>query len=345
MTDLVAAAAAAVDYDAWTTNADGELVPQLTTDTTIHGMLRLLDIRPGMRVMEIGTGSGYSGALLAGIVGCAGHVVSVDIDAGLVERARVLHEQARHTNIELHASDGFQGWATEGPFDRIVGWVTPHVVPTAWVDQAKPAAVIVTPVKIADVAGANAVLRCVVDGGIRHGELHPGNFIEMTPEIITELGLPIRYVDAVRRSPNGPPWWISGHQLHGRPPAVAERLLDQLVATEPEPEFFHQGSDGWRGFTAFLLASTTDPAGIGGACGRGIGTATADSIAIALSNGGLLTAGTSESRNELTHVLKQWHELGRPELIDLEPTFTPDEDGRAVRPAASQQRSPAPSWG
>lgn len=50
MTDLVAAVAAAVDYDAWTTTEDGEVVPQITTDTTIHAMLRLLDIQPGMRV-------------------------------------------------------------------------------------------------------------------------------------------------------------------------------------------------------------------------------------------------------------------------------------------------------
>jgi methylase of polypeptide subunit release factors len=132
VTDRVAAVAAEVDYDAWTTTEDGALVPQITTDTTIHAMLRLLDIQPGMQVMEIGTGSGYSGALLSRIVSSDGHVVSIDIDTGLINRARTLHNQARHTNIELHASDGFWGWANEEPFDRIVGWVTPHVLPAAW---------------------------------------------------------------------------------------------------------------------------------------------------------------------------------------------------------------------
>lgn len=98
-----------------------------------------------------------------------------------------------------------------------------------------------TPVKIADVAVANAVFRCVIEGDIRDGELYLVNFIEMAPEVITEFGLPIRYVDAVRRFPDGPPWWISGDQLHGQPPTVAERLLDQLVDAEPEHEFFNQG--------------------------------------------------------------------------------------------------------
>lgn len=52
------------------------MVPQITTDTTIHAMLRLLDIQPGMPVMEISTGSGCSGALLSRIVGSDGHGVS-----------------------------------------------------------------------------------------------------------------------------------------------------------------------------------------------------------------------------------------------------------------------------
>lgn len=332
MTDPVAAAAAAVDYNTWTTTEDGELVPQITTETTIHAMLRLLDIGPGMRVMEIGTGSGYSGALLSRIVGFDGHVVSIDIDASLIKRARNLHYQSGHNNIELHASDGFCGWANEGLFDRIVGWVTPHVLPAAWIAQAKPGAVIVTPVKIADVAAANAVIRCVANGDIHGGELHPGNFIEMSSEIITEFGLPIRYVDAMRRSPDGLPWWISGHQLHDQPPAVSERLLDELVETEPKRDFFDQNSKGWRSFTAFLLASTTKPASAGGAYGWGIGTATPGSITIILSDGGLLTAGTDEAYDEVTYILKEWHEFGDPSLIKLTPCFTRGDNGWTVRP-------------
>lgn len=333
MTDLVTAVAATIDYDDWTTTDDGELVPQITAETTIHNMLRLLDIRPGMTVMEIGTGSGYSGSLLSGIVGAHGHIVSIDIDPGLVERARARHNQAGHTNIELHASDGFNGWQASAPFDRIVGWVTPHVLPTAWVEQAKPGTVIVTPVKIAEVAGANAVVRCVVDAGtVRHGELHPGSFIEMAPEIISELGLPVRYVDAVRRSPDGPPSWISAQRLHHQPITVAERLLAQLAEAESEPEFFDRHAADWRAFTAFLLASTTNPATAGGAHGWGIGTAAPDSVAVSLSSGALLTAGADAAREELTKALSDWQKLGEPGFASLASTFVADEGGWAVRP-------------
>lgn len=333
MTDLVTAVAATIDYDDWTTTEDGELVPQISAETTIHNMLRLLDVRPGMTVMEIGTGSGYSGSLLSGIVGARGHVVSVDIDPSLVERASARHEQAGHANIELHAADGFNGWPTAAPFDRIVGWVTPHVVPTTWIKQAKPGAVIVTPVKIADVAGANAVLRCVADdGALRDGELHPGGFIEMAPEVITELGLPIRYVDSVRRQPDDTTWWISAHQLHHKPGSIAERLLAQLVGAKPGLDFFDRHAHDWRAFTAFLLASTISPASVGSAHGWGIGTATSDSVAVSLSDGTLLMAGTNDARDELSEAMSNWHEIGEPGLADLSPSFILDESGFTVRP-------------
>src|SRR5204862_9660 len=51
-------------------------------------MLQLLRPLPGQRVLEIGAGTGYNAALIAHLVGPAGHVVTVDIDADLVERAR-----------------------------------------------------------------------------------------------------------------------------------------------------------------------------------------------------------------------------------------------------------------
>src|SRR5271155_4520569 len=79
-------------------------------------MLEQLDVRPGHRVLEIGTGSGYNAALLAQFVGETGAVVSVDIDVDLVEDARArLAERA--------------------PYDRIIAAVGAWDIPRAWVTQ------------------------------------------------------------------------------------------------------------------------------------------------------------------------------------------------------------------
>ena len=91
-------------------------------------------------------------------------------------------------------------------------------------DQTAPGGVIVTPVKIADIACANAVVRVEVGDEIRGSEVRPGSFIEMAPEVVTELALPQRYVNASATSEGQAPWWISARVLHTNQ-ARAVRLL------------------------------------------------------------------------------------------------------------------------
>lgn len=176
MTDSVAAAAAAVDYDTWVKTDDGGTIPQSSAKKRIGSILEVLDVQLGANVMEIGTGSGYSSAVLSRLVGRDGRVVSIDVDAALVKRAGALHEQAGHRNVEVYAADGFAGWELNAPFDRIVAWTTPHVLPEAWVAQTAPGGVIVTPVKVADIACANALIRCTIGEGIENGAVYPGSY-------------------------------------------------------------------------------------------------------------------------------------------------------------------------
>ena len=66
---------------------------------SIHRELRALDVPTGARVLEIGTGSGYSGALLAELVGPHGRVVSVDVDMHLAGWANLLHHERGVTTV------------------------------------------------------------------------------------------------------------------------------------------------------------------------------------------------------------------------------------------------------
>jgi protein-L-isoaspartate O-methyltransferase len=106
-------------------------------------MLERLTARPGHRVLEIGTGTGYNAALLSHRLGDQ-TVCSVDLDPALVDAAREhLAEIGRHP--QLAAGDGAAGWPGGGPFDRIIATCAVTAIPPAWIDQLADGGRIVAP--------------------------------------------------------------------------------------------------------------------------------------------------------------------------------------------------------
>ncbi|MGQ0778233.1 MAG: methyltransferase domain-containing protein [Pseudonocardiales bacterium] len=99
-------------------------------------MLEALDIDDGMRVLEIGTGSGYNAAVLCARLG-AQQVYSVDLRPELVELAR---ERLARLGYQptLVARDGVEGLAEYGPFDRIIVTCGMPFIPTTWITQLTP---------------------------------------------------------------------------------------------------------------------------------------------------------------------------------------------------------------
>jgi protein-L-isoaspartate(D-aspartate) O-methyltransferase len=114
--------------------------------TTVRAMLRLLDVRAGQRVLDVGSGSAWSTALLAHLVGPAGEVVGVEIVPELVDAGRRtlarLHVPAR---IEP-ARPSVLGLPDEAPFDRVLVSAGATRLPTELVDQLVVGGVLVVPV-------------------------------------------------------------------------------------------------------------------------------------------------------------------------------------------------------
>jgi protein-L-isoaspartate(D-aspartate) O-methyltransferase len=106
-------------------------------------MTELLEPHPGMRVLEVGTGSGYQAAVLAeaGV-----EVKTIEIFEALALAARERLERLRYDNVEVRHGDGFFGWPEEAPFDAILVTAAAGYVPPPLVEQLRPGGRMVIPV-------------------------------------------------------------------------------------------------------------------------------------------------------------------------------------------------------
>lgn len=115
--------------------------------TTVAAMLRLLDVRAGHRVLDVGAGSGWSTALLATLVGPSGSVVGVELVPRLARwGAENLARQQVSWATLTQAQAGVLGWPERAPYDRILVSAEAPSIPVSLVDQLTGVGVLVAPV-------------------------------------------------------------------------------------------------------------------------------------------------------------------------------------------------------
>jgi protein-L-isoaspartate(D-aspartate) O-methyltransferase len=98
----------------------------------VASMTASLEPKPGDRVLEIGTGSGYQAAVLAPLVKT---VYSIEIKEPLAVKAARTLKRLGYTNVITRTGDGFQGWPEHAPFDGIIVTCSPEDVPQPLLDQ------------------------------------------------------------------------------------------------------------------------------------------------------------------------------------------------------------------
>lgn len=113
-----------------------------------------LGIEPGHRVLEIGTGSGYTAALLGKL---ATRVISLDRYSRLVDQARLRLAALGISNVIVRQADGSKGLAAEGPFDRIIAWAAFEAHPRHFAEQLSMGGVMICPIGPAE--GAQDLVR------------------------------------------------------------------------------------------------------------------------------------------------------------------------------------------
>ena len=139
-------------------------------------MTELAEVKPGDKVLEVGTGSGYQAAVLAQMTS---EVFTIEIIPELATRVQEALLEMGYAGVRVKVGDGWQGWPEQAPFDAILVTAAPAAIPKALVDQLAEGGVMVVPVGPAE--GTQELVRLRKQGGVA----------------VTEKGVPVRFVPMI----------------------------------------------------------------------------------------------------------------------------------------------------
>jgi len=142
-------------------------------------MTEQLNPVPGMKVLEIGAGSGYQAAILA-YLGC--EVYTVEVLEDLAEKARKNLAALHFDNVWVKHGNGYLGWPEEAPFDAIIVTAAPETVPKKLIEQLGEGGKMIIPV---GKTGSVQILKLFVkkDGQAIEKDLLPVRFVPMVKEL------------------------------------------------------------------------------------------------------------------------------------------------------------------
>lgn len=142
--------------------AGREITSSASEPGVVALMLEELNIEPGQRVCEIGTGTGYNAALLCARLGQES-VTSIEIDPEVAGAARKALDSAGFRPC-LVVGDGAEGYRPNAPYDRVIATAATRRVPYAWVAQTRPGGRVLVPWASAYHNGALLALTVGADG-------------------------------------------------------------------------------------------------------------------------------------------------------------------------------------
>ena len=143
----------------------------------VAAMTQALDPEPGDVVLEVGTGSGYQAAVLAGLVK---HVYSIEIIESLAREAAERLRELGYTNVTVRAGDGYAGWPEHAPFDGIIVTAAPDHVPRPLVEQLKPGGRMVIPVGEVHRTQELLLVEKDAEGKVSRRTMMPVRFVPLT---------------------------------------------------------------------------------------------------------------------------------------------------------------------
>lgn len=163
------------DYDSALPIGLGQTISQ---PSLVHKMTELLDLNKELKVLEIGTGSGYQTAILAEFTGS---VYTVERHEELSKRAQKKLEELGYHNISFKVGDGSYGWEEHSAYDRIIVTAAAGEIPESLIVQLAPNGHMVIPV---GEKGRQKLILIMKDSQNRVTTKHVGNvtFVELVGE-------------------------------------------------------------------------------------------------------------------------------------------------------------------
>lgn len=320
--DTVAEAVRAVPAEHFL-GPNGDAVIPVVPAAAAERHLRTLDARPGMTVLEIGTESGYTAALLSHLVGRRGHVVTLDPDEGLSRRAAALFAEHRH-GVTAVVGDGLGGHPDRAPYDRIHARTTPSTIPAAWLDQLADGGILVTGCLVSDLPGTYAVAHVVKGPGGPRVTVHADRYAPLG-------ALAVPAAVTVVTGPDSPRY----HLATGNPDrATAERLLAILRTghAEPWPGTPHEHLDLRNWLLAMrphgLFTAVTE---LGEGIGLGIVHDGVPEVAMITAAHFVARPTGSPTAARLAGLVQSWRAEGQPPTHELDAVLLRAGDGFRVR--------------
>src|SRR5687768_17552918 len=123
---------------------------------TVAYQTQLLEVKPFMRVLEIGTGSAYQASVLAEL---GVQVFTIERQKKLFDLTKKFEYLRKYPNIKFFYGDGFEGLPTYGPFDRVIITAAAPIIPPKLIEQMKVGGMMVIPVDSGEVQSMQRIIK------------------------------------------------------------------------------------------------------------------------------------------------------------------------------------------
>ncbi|GAA1068381.1 ATP-grasp peptide maturase system methyltransferase [Streptomyces asiaticus] len=175
-----------------------------TTPVTVVGMIEALDIEDGDTALEIGTGTGYSTALMCHRLG-EDNVTTIEVDPGVATRADAALEAAGYSTWTV-TGDGLFGHPRRAPYDRVIATCAVRRIPHTWVRQTRPGGTILTTLAPGSWAYGTGLAKVTVnDDGTAEGRIiGESSFMQARSQAVEplagDLSARTSYADSERKA-------------------------------------------------------------------------------------------------------------------------------------------------